>query len=459
MVKKLIVFVLSALVILLIGGSVNLRKVSAQHSENIKVLAIGNSFSEDALTYLRDISVAGGSTLDLYHLVIGGSSLEQHWRNAERNTPAYTFVRKEEQNISESGKTLAYGLEYEEYDYIVIQQVSGLSGIADSYEPYLSNLISYIRGFNTDAVLMIHQTWAYEKNSTHVDFPRYNKNQETMYEQINTAVNIAAETHGLNIIPCGEAVHKARENARFDIEKGGVSLCRDGYHMADAGRVLLGLVWNGVFTGNTAADNPFKLDNISAEDMKILKEAADYAIEQYRSRWIMDVVLQGEGEISVLQNDQIHSKNLFLQVTYQDGQKKEIALDILSNINTGEIGKQEQSFWYWAKQFKIMINVISREKVDNLIENIKNVVRFPNIDDIKSLLSEYNSLSDIEKDGITNYSDLIKLKEQYLDNNPSENRQPDKNYDIGLGAILGIVGGCLVVVAVIIIIILVLKKR
>ena len=106
-----------------------------------------------------------------------------------------------------------------------------------------------------------------------------------------------------------------------------------------------------------------------------------------------------------------------------------------------------------------MIHVISREKVDNLIENIKNVVRFPNINDIKSLLSEYNSLSDTEKKGIINYSDLVKLKEQYLDNNPSENRQPDKNYDIGLGAILGIVGGCLVVVAVIIIIILVLKKR
>ena len=46
----------------------------------MNVLAIGNSFSEDATRYLHQIAKAQGTPLTVVNLVIGGCSLERHYR-------------------------------------------------------------------------------------------------------------------------------------------------------------------------------------------------------------------------------------------------------------------------------------------------------------------------------------------------------------------------------------------
>lgn len=419
------------------------KTMAEEKADTIKLLAIGNSFSEDSLYYLREVSLSSGADVAVYHLVIGGSSLEQHWKNASRNLSTYTFVKKHTQSFSQSNKTMEYGLEYDDYDYIVLQQVSGLSGISSSYEPYLSRLIEYIRKYNQTAELMFHQTWAYEKNSTHVDFSKYNHDQETMYEQITEAADIASNAHGLRLIPSGEAMHKARENSRFDIEKGGISLCRDGYHASENGRVLLALVWNGVLTGKRAVDNPYTNPNIPDEDMKILKEAADYALDLYRSRRIKDVELKGSGRIEVLQNEVPVSEDIFLEVDYCDGRKEQIPAANLSGIDTSLSGEREIRFYYWKKEFALTVAVIPREKVDLLIEHIKSVLRFPNIKDIQSLLVDYEALSPIERAGVTNYEDLLALKEEYLKPSASEESNSSCKSSVSLttvpfGASLGV---------------------
>lgn len=434
-------------------------KASAQQQEPMKILAIGNSFSEDALTYLPEIALASGADLDLYHLVIGGSSLEQHWRNAQRNTPVYTFIRKYENGFSKSEQTLEDGLRYTDYDYVVVQQVSGQSGIQESYEPFLSELIEYVRGFQADATLMIHQTWAYEKDSTHADFPRYDSDQGKMHQAVIEAVANVSQAHGLNIIPCGVAVHKARENERFDIEKGGVSLCRDGYHMSDTGRVLLGLVWNGIFTGKKAQDFVYNNDNVSESDMQILKNSADYAVDLYHGEWITEVSLTGKGTIQVLQNDAVRSDTVSLTVARRNGKTDMIALDLLAGIDTSIIGKHEQKFFYWNKQFTVMIDVLSHEKVDAMIENIASVVRFPNVNDIKLLLEEYEILTDAEKQGVTNYADLLALKQQYLDNDSDNKNGAGSGGKLSGGELAAIIGGSMGLLAVIAIISVALIKK
>src|SRR5690606_12218230 len=58
----------------------------------IKILAIGNSFSEDALeSYVSNLAIADGLQIVIGHLVIGGSSLQQHLTNATNNSAAYSY--------------------------------------------------------------------------------------------------------------------------------------------------------------------------------------------------------------------------------------------------------------------------------------------------------------------------------------------------------------------------------
>lgn len=55
----------------------------------MKILAIGNSFSQDATTYLHQTAQAQGVEMEVYNLYIGGCPLEKHALNLETNEPAY----------------------------------------------------------------------------------------------------------------------------------------------------------------------------------------------------------------------------------------------------------------------------------------------------------------------------------------------------------------------------------
>lgn len=414
--KKFLSVLLGAAVL---GSLLAPNAVTAAGAEKtIKLLAIGNSFSEDALTYLREVSLAAGEDIAIHHLVIGGTSLEQHWTNAERQRSTYTFVKKHTESFSKGDQTMRYGLEYDRYDYVVLQQVSGLSGVPESYEPYLGNLIRLVREYQPTAHILFHQTWAYEKDSTHADFPRYGNDQTAMHYAIVNAAEQASVSHGLDLIPCGAAVKNARENARFDISKGGVSLCRDGYHMADAGRVLLALVWNSVLTGKRAADNPYVNDAVSAEDMELLKQAADEAVDLYHGKRIANAEFEGGERLDVLQGAAPNDARI--KVTYLDGSSREVSLGAFP-VDASEPGEHTVNYLYWDSTFTFTVNVVSRERVDALMEHIAAVVRFPDPDDIRSLRADYEALTDVEKAGVENYEDLVLLENTY-----SAEKEPPK---------------------------------
>ncbi len=59
----------------------------------IKILTIGNSFSEGAVeNYLFDLGKNQNVTFIIGNLYIGGSSLETHWKNAQNNnSAAYSY--------------------------------------------------------------------------------------------------------------------------------------------------------------------------------------------------------------------------------------------------------------------------------------------------------------------------------------------------------------------------------
>jgi len=55
--------------------------------ETIKILAIGNSFSDDAVEYLDELAIADSVPLIVGNLYIGGCSLQRHWKNATELLP------------------------------------------------------------------------------------------------------------------------------------------------------------------------------------------------------------------------------------------------------------------------------------------------------------------------------------------------------------------------------------
>jgi hypothetical protein len=254
--------------------------------QQIKVLAIGNSFSQDAVEYLRRIALSESVDILVGNLKIGGCSLERHWNNVINNVHEYIYYRFAEEYSATEGAALTEILESEQWDYITFQQASYASGQYETYQPYLSLLSAYVKEHASQAEQLIHQTWAYEIDSDHIGFAHYNYNQKTMFQSIKDAYDRAAKLLQARIIPCGEAVQLARSTKPFDYANGGKSLNRDGYHASiPHGRYLLSAVWYETLTGKTLSDEaylPEIHDNpISQAEAKILRKCSHDAVVQY----------------------------------------------------------------------------------------------------------------------------------------------------------------------------------
>lgn len=210
----------------------------------IKILSIGNSFSQDAQRYLHRISLAAETPVKAVNLYIGGCSLRQHYFNILENANQYRFeFNGENTGIS---VTVKQALMSDEWDYVTIQQASLDSAHWETYQPYLTELAAYVRRYAPQAKLLIHQTWAYDKeNHARLEKAGFQTSKE-MYEAIRKTYKKAADEIGADgMIPSGYAVNLVIQN--------GISCpYRDGFHLSiGAGRYLVGLLWFCYLTGKT----------------------------------------------------------------------------------------------------------------------------------------------------------------------------------------------------------------
>ncbi len=214
----------------------------------MKILSIGNSFSTDAHRFLYRLAKANGIEIKTANLFIGGCNLETHWKNICENNAFYDF----ELNGNDGVEVISIcdALNSDNWDIITLQQASPLSGIYESTEPYLTNLAQYIRQNQPKTELYYHQTWAYEIDSEHSGFLNYDKEQQKMYNCIKATAEQAAKNIGAKIIPTGDVIQQLRNTKEFDYQNGGLSLCRDGFHLSDDyGRFAAAATWLRTFTG------------------------------------------------------------------------------------------------------------------------------------------------------------------------------------------------------------------
>ena len=237
----------------------------------MKILFIGNSFSANATRYIREISEG---ELYVRNLYIGGCSLETHATNIENDTPAYEYQVDAKALAMTSIKA---ALLCEEWDVVSVQQVSSLSGIYESYFPYIDTVLAEVKKYRPNARIVFHRTWAYNYGSTHPGYANYNNDTDLMERMIDNTAKQIAEKYGFDIIPSGVAVYKGFNTPEFDIRRGGETLTApDTFHLsAEYGKYLAGLVLYRFFTGKSATRVTFFPDGCDEALIKKLQKIAD----------------------------------------------------------------------------------------------------------------------------------------------------------------------------------------
>lgn len=219
--------------------------------KTLRILGIGNSFTDDGMTYLPNLLAAAGiNNVVLGRLYIGGCSLQRHCKEYETNAPSYVYYKSTKNKWETISKkaTMLYGLLDENWDIIVVQQVSGESGILSSYQPWLDQLLELVRYNckNPGACIVWQQTWAYASNSNHPDYPKYSKNQIAMYQSIMSCNQKIIDSTPLEIvIPTGTAIQNLRNAFPIASEH-----TRDGYHLSyKMGRYTAACTWFQALVG------------------------------------------------------------------------------------------------------------------------------------------------------------------------------------------------------------------
>ena len=274
----------------------------------MKILSIGNSFSNSVQRYLPQMCTSLGLSLQLGAASFGGCELRRHWSyvKAEENDPDCRIYAG---GASKLLDILANG----DWDLVTIQQASRESWREESYEPYAANLIAYVKQYAPQCEIIVQQTWAYRADAPQLQpDSEWQINQLQMQQKLRAAYKKLAASHGLRVIPCGDAVQLARENeeAPFsnydpnmllflrwpdlppqsgdvvgacywqkDAVSGELSIVRDLTHLNCRGQYLQAAVWCAFIYGLNAEDIRFVPEELGDSDAAFLRRMAQRAVE------------------------------------------------------------------------------------------------------------------------------------------------------------------------------------
>lgn len=232
----------------------------------MKVLAIGNSFSQDATRYLQSIAQADGEKMKVVNLYIGGCPLRLHYINALEDRRNYA--------IQFHGESLGFfssikeALISDDWDVVTLQQASHQSFDYDTYQPYLTLLADYVRKYCPKTKIYIHQTWAYEDGTERLHNVGY-ENSADMFSDIQKAYKQAFDDIQADGVIASGALMQALLNNGIE------RVHRDGFHASfGVGRYALALLWYKVLTGKDIENNSFTEfdEEITQEQIRIAKQ-------------------------------------------------------------------------------------------------------------------------------------------------------------------------------------------
>ena len=289
---------------------------AAAEAKTVKLLTIGNSFSNNATRHLGALAKAGGNTLIHTPLIIGGASFQVHVDKAQ----LHEKNPKDPKGLYTNKLGLQESLASNKWDYVTIQQASIKSHDYATYQPYATWLRDCVTKNAPQAKLLIHQTWEYRKDDPRFtkpsDKPGEPKTQDEMYQMLTAAYTKLARESGSRIIPTGNAFHAANSDptwgykvdTAFDFKSakypalpdqthsinmgwqwkkqkdGKYTLGIDGHHANTAGEYLGACVWYEVLFGESAVGNSYIPKGIPADYARFLQETAHKAVQQQQQK-------------------------------------------------------------------------------------------------------------------------------------------------------------------------------
>ena len=253
--------------------------LNVQAQDVIRVLAIGNSFSEDVVEqHVHELGKAQGATIVIGNLYIGGCSIQKHLSNLRSGKNAYRYRKIDEEGKKTSVRktSIQYGLADENWDYIMVQQVSGFSGVYASFERFLPEYMQLLRKeAPSKAKFIIMQTWAYQGNSTHQNFAIYNYDQKAMYKAVTKCYLkvFKDKRYGFHaLVPNGTAIQNGRTYF-------GDKLTRDGFHLDKrVGRYLGACTMCEVLLGKSVVGNSYHPATMTDKEALAAQKAAHTAV-------------------------------------------------------------------------------------------------------------------------------------------------------------------------------------
>lgn len=279
----------------------SLNAFSQADKNTLRLFVIGNSFSQNATTFLPQIAKDRGKTITIGRAELGGHSLAQHWGYVEKFEKDSTDAKGKPYG----GKSLRMLLSQGIWDVVTIQQYSYLSGDSASYNPYAQKLVDYIKKFQPQAEIVVHQTWAYRADANkfgRIDQLQHAKNQEEMWQKSRAAYHKLAKQFKARILPVGDAFEEVAASKKYGYKKdkdfdfvhpvapnlpnqknsinvgyfwNKKELAFDPNHANDAGKYLGGLIWYGMLFKESPRKINFKPVSVSEDFKKYLIKVAN----------------------------------------------------------------------------------------------------------------------------------------------------------------------------------------
>lgn len=278
-------------------------------AKTLRLLTVGNSFSQNATRYLPNLASAGGYKLVHRPIVVGGASMQLHAEKAQK----YDKDAQDPAGLYANRRSLQQELAAEAWDFVTIQQASIKSHDLSTYRPYAAQLRDYIAKYAPSAKLLVHETWAYRCDDPRfaVKSPKSGEppTQEAMYRGLAGAYRTIAAELGAPLIPVGDAFYQAdhdpqwgyQPDAKFDFRRaqsptlpdqthslhvgwrwaqqkdGPPKLSMDGHHANTAGEYLGACVFYEVLFGMNVIGNGFVPPGLDPAYVKFLQETAHQA--------------------------------------------------------------------------------------------------------------------------------------------------------------------------------------
>lgn len=246
--------------------------------KEIKILCVGNSYSNDTFWMLKDIAESAGYkvTVGISHL--SGGTLSQVYDAINSNGTVTTYNKFGSAGHAESSNFNArYIITDEEWDYIFFQQASTSAMDYSTYQPALGNLVSYVKANATNPSVKLGINMPWVRPISHSTIGTAEKQL-----QVNAAIVDACQQamydESLDVfIPTGIAIMNGRSNEY--LAQVSDELTRDGSHLDEGiGRYLAALTaFNAIF-GEVADGNvtygPANVNNFHSYLSKISAKKA-----------------------------------------------------------------------------------------------------------------------------------------------------------------------------------------